>query len=162
MINPPLFLLINHINGLIIEYYLRRLCTEWITPPPQGFWRLCTTHGQSLAHQPLFSTYKGHFRISRCHKFPHSAISPRTYMMEVSTLTTSQLLVVKPTTGPPSGSPESSAMFISQISSQSTQTKKFVHDGSYYYESGELAFVVEDTLFKVNILAPFKPLNGSP
>ena len=83
-------------------------------------------------------------------------------MMEVSTLTTSQLLVVKPTTRPPSGSPESSAMSISQISSQSTQTKNFVRDSNYYYESGELAFVVEDTLFKVNILAPFKPLNGSP
>jgi len=38
-----------------------------------------------------------------------------------------------------------------QIPPQSTQTR-FVCDKNYYHESGDLAFVVEDTLFKVNAL----------
>ena len=39
----------------------------------------------------------------------------------------------------------------SQISPQSTQAR-FVCDKNYYHENGDLAFIVEDTLFKVNAL----------
>ena len=133
------------------------LCREWVTPPPQGFWRLCTTHGQSLAHPPS-STYKGHRQVSPCHKFTHSSISLRN-MAENSTPTTNQLLVVKPTK-PLSASPRS-AMTVSQISPQSTQPR-FARDKNYYHESGDITFVVEDTLFKVNTLTLFlKSLNAS-
>ena len=44
------------------------------------------------------------------------------------------------------------AITIPKISPQSTQTR-FVRDKNYYHESGDLAFIVEDILFKVNILA---------
>jgi len=41
------------------------------------------------------------------------------------------------------------AITIPKISPQSTQTR-FVRDKNYYHESGDLAFIVEDILFKVN------------
>jgi hypothetical protein len=74
-------------------------------------------------------------------------------MTEISSPTTNQLLVVKPTK-PLSGFDPKSAMTISQISPQSTQTR-FVRDKHYYHESGDITFLVEDTLFKVNTLALF-------
>jgi hypothetical protein len=44
------------------------------------------------------------------------------------------------------------ARTIPKISPQSTKTR-FVRDKNYYHESGDLAFIVEDILFKVNTLA---------
>lgn len=165
LIESPLFLFLKPYQWShywILKLDFRRLFIEWTTPLPQRFWRLCTTHSQSLAHpSQVPSTYKGHLRISWLPQVLHSATPPGN-MTEVSTPTTNQPLVVNPTK-PPSGSPKPAlALTISQISPQSMQPRKFVCDKNYYHESGDLSFVVEDTVFKVNTPTLFlKPLNAS-
>ena len=53
----------------------------------------------------------------------------------------------------------------SRVAPQPTQPaipqSKFVRDKQYYHESGDLAFVVEDILFKVNAFAISQPLHAS-
>jgi ribosomal protein S27E len=65
----------------------------------------------------------------------------------------------KPPTPSPSPDPQPSspkpAITVPQTSPQSTQTG-FICDKQYYHESGDFAFVVEDTLFKVNTLIVFQ------
>jgi len=63
---------------------------------------------------------------------------------------------------PPRVAPQPTQPAIStpKITPQSALSK-FVRDKQYYHESGDLAFVVEDVLFKVNAFAISQPLHAS-
>ena len=112
----------------------------------------CEKSGKSCEKQKSgVACYQCATRRKRCEPKGESGGKPRNAPIPTRTVVEKLALAPALRVAPQPSSPET-AVAIPQSSSQSTQTR-FVCDTQYYHESGDLAFVVEGTLFKVNTSA---------